>query len=204
VVDAALAERLIETFLEVVIAPGYSAEARAVLAKKKRLRVLELPQMFDPRPGPPPLRLRSVAGGVLVQREDVISVAAKDGEVPSKRAPTAAELSSLDLGQRVAKHVRSNAIVLVRDNVTVGIGGGQTSRVEAVRQAISRAGEAAKGAVLASDAFFPFRDSVDAAARAGVRAIVQPGGSMRDAEVVAACDEHDLAMVTTGERHFRH
>jgi phosphoribosylaminoimidazolecarboxamide formyltransferase/IMP cyclohydrolase len=204
VVDAALAERLIETFLEVVIAPGYSPEARALLAKKKRMRVLELPQMFSPRPGPPPLRMRSVAGGVLVQREDVIGVAAQAGEVPSKRAPSAAELSSLDLGQRVAKHVRSNAIVLVRDNVTVGIGGGQTSRVEAVRQAISRAGEAAKGAVLASDAFFPFRDSVDEAARAGVRAIVQPGGSMRDAEVVAACDEHDLALVVTGERHFRH
>ncbi|KIG14645.1 IMP cyclohydrolase [Enhygromyxa salina] len=203
-VDAGLAERLIETFLEVVIAPGYTPEARALLAKKKRMRVLELPQMFTAVPGPPPLRLRSVAGGVLVQREDVIGVAAQDGQVPTKRVPTAAELSSLDLGQRVAKHVRSNAIVLVRDNVTVGIGGGQTSRVEAVRQAVSRAGEGAKGAVLASDAFFPFRDSVDAAAQAGVRAIVQPAGSMRDAEVVAACDEHDLAMVATGERHFRH
>lgn len=204
IVDVALAERLIETFLEVVIAPGYSPEARALLAKKKRLRVLEQPQMFIARAGPSPLRLRSVAGGVLVQREDVIGVAAQDGQVPTKRAPTATELSSLDLGQRVAKHVRSNAIVLVRDNVTVGIGGGQTSRVEAVRQAISRAGAAAKGAVLASDAFFPFRDSIDAAAQVGVRAIVQPGGSMRDAEVVAACDDHDLAMVLTGERHFRH
>ncbi|WP_106093289.1 bifunctional phosphoribosylaminoimidazolecarboxamide formyltransferase/IMP cyclohydrolase [Enhygromyxa salina] len=203
-VDADLAARLIEGFLEVVIAPGYTPEARALLAKKKRMRVLELPQMFAPVAGPPPLRLRSVAGGVLVQREDLIGVAARDGQVPTKRAPTAAELSSLDLGQRVAKHVRSNAIVLVRDNVTVGIGGGQTSRVEAVRQALSRAGEAAKGAVLASDAFFPFRDSVDAAAQAGVRAIIQPAGSMRDAEVVAACDEHDVAMVATGERHFRH
>jgi phosphoribosylaminoimidazolecarboxamide formyltransferase/IMP cyclohydrolase len=100
--------------------------------------------------------------------------------------------------------VRSNAIVLVRDGVTVGIGGGQTSRVEAVRQAIARAGEAGKGAVLASDAFFPFRDSIDAAAAAGVTAIVSPGGSMRDAEVIAACDEHDIAMVFTQERHFRH
>ncbi|WP_258183056.1 bifunctional phosphoribosylaminoimidazolecarboxamide formyltransferase/IMP cyclohydrolase [Enhygromyxa salina] len=203
-VDAATAERLVETFLEVVIAPGYSPEARKILAKKKRLRVLELPEMFSPSSGPPPLRLRSVAGGVLVQREDLIGVAAKDGQVPTERSPSAAELTSLDLGQRVAKHVRSNAIVLVREGATVGIGGGQTSRVEAVRQAISRAGDAAKGAVLASDAFFPFRDSIDAIAAAGVTAVVQPGGSMRDAEVIAACDEHGVAMVFTGERHFRH
>ena len=150
------------------------------------------------------MRLRSVAGGVLVQREDVIGVAAAAGEFPTKRKPTDAELTSLDLGQRVCKHVRSNAIVLVRDGVTIGIGGGQTSRVEAVRQALARAGEAARGAVLASDAFFPFRDSIDALAAAGVRAIIQPGGSMRDSEVVAACDEHDVAMVFTHERHFRH
>ncbi|MFO7564801.1 MAG: bifunctional phosphoribosylaminoimidazolecarboxamide formyltransferase/IMP cyclohydrolase [Enhygromyxa sp.] len=203
-VDAALAERLIETFLEVVVAPGYSAEALAILAKKKRVRLLEIPRMFEPHPKPAPLRIRSVAGGVLVQREDTINVAASAGEVPSKRAPTDAELSSLELGQRVCKHVRSNAIVLVRDGVTVGIGGGQTSRVEAVRQALSRAGEAAKGAVLASDAFFPFRDSIDAAAAAGVTAVIEPGGSMRDSEVIEASDAHDIALVFTGERHFRH
>ncbi len=204
IVDAALAERLIETFLEVVVAPGYSPEALAILGRKKRVRLLEIPAMFAAHAGPPPLRIRSVAGGVLVQREDSIGVAASAGQVPTARKPSAAELRSLDLGQRVCKHVRSNAIVLVRDGVTVGIGGGQTSRVEAVRQALARAGEAAKGAVLASDAFFPFRDSIDAAAAAGVAAVIQPGGSMRDGEVVAACDEHDLAMVFTGERHFRH
>ena len=203
-VDVATAERLLETFLEVVIAPGYEPDALALLKQKGRVRVLELPEMFASKPGPAQLRLRSVAGGLLVQREDVIGVAAQDGEVPTRRTPSSAELTSLDLGQRVAKHVRSNAIVLVRDGVTVGIGGGQTSRVEAVRQAIARAGERAKGAVLASDAFFPFRDSIDAAAAAGVRAVIQPGGSMRDAEVIAACDEHDVAMVFTGERHFRH
>jgi phosphoribosylaminoimidazolecarboxamide formyltransferase / IMP cyclohydrolase len=203
-VDAALAERFNETFLEVVVAPGYTDEALEILGKKSRVRLLSIPQMFDLHPGPAPLRIRSVAGGVLVQREDTINVAASAGSVPSKRAPTAAELSSLDLGQRVCKHVRSNAIVLVRDGVTVGIGGGQTSRVEAVRQAIARAGEAAKGAVLASDAFFPFRDSIDAIAAAGVVAVIQPGGSMRDSEVIAACDEHGIALVFTGERHFRH
>ena len=204
VVDATTAALLTETFLEVILAPGYSPEARALLAKKKRVRLLELPDMFAPHGGPMPLRIRSVAGGVLVQREDEIRVAAQDAEVPTRRTPTAMELTSLDLGQRVCKHVRSNAIVLVRDGVTVGIGGGQTSRVEAVRQAIARAGSLAKGAVVASDAFFPFRDSIDAAAEAGVVAVIQPGGSMNDAEVVGACDEHDVAMVFTRERHFRH
>jgi phosphoribosylaminoimidazolecarboxamide formyltransferase / IMP cyclohydrolase len=204
VVDAALAERLIETFLEVVVAPGFSPRARTILATKKRLRLLEVPLMFEAVAGPAPLRVRSVAGGLLVQREDTISVAAQAGEVPTKRRPSAAELTSLDLGQRVCKHVRSNAIVVVRDGVTVGIGGGQTSRVEAVRQALSRAGDAAKGAVLASDAFFPFSDSIEAAAAAGITAIIQPGGSIRDSEVVEACDAHDVAMVFTNERHFRH
>ena len=203
-VDGATAKRLVETFLEVVVAPGYTPEAREVLSRKKRLRLLEIPEMFTAVAGPPPLRLRSVAGGLLVQREDMIGVPAPDGEVPTRRRPSTAELTSLELGQRVAKHVRSNAIVLVRDGVTVGIGGGQTSRVEAVRQAIARAGERAQGAVLASDAFFPFRDSIDTAAAAGVRAVIQPGGSLRDGEVVEACDEHELAMVFTGERHFRH
>ena len=201
-VDLALAEKLAETFLEVVVAPGYTAEALERLAKKKNLRLLEIPDMFVG--GQRPLRLRSVAGGVLAQREDLIAVAAKDGEVKSSRTPSAAELVSLDLAQRVAKHVKSNAIVLVKDGVTVGIGGGQTSRVEAVRQAMRRAGELAKGAVLASDAFFPFRDSIDGAAEAGVTAVIQPGGSIRDAEVIEAVDAHGMAMVFTGERHFRH
>src|SRR5690606_37147771 len=203
-VDVATAERLIETFLEVVIAPGYEPDALALLKQKGRVRVLELPEMFASKPGPAQLRLRSVAGGLLVQREDVIGVAAQDGEVPTRRTPSSAELTSLDLGQRVAKHVRSNAIVLVRDGVTVGIGGGQTSRVEAVRQAIARAGERAKGAVLAADASFPFSDSIEAAAAAGATAISQPGGSIRDSEVVEACDAREIAMVFTHERHFRH
>ena len=204
VVDAATAQRLVETFLEVVIAPGYDADALAILREKGRMRVLEQPEMFRAHGGALPLRMRSIAGGLLVQREDRIGVAARDGDVPTRRKPNAAESISLELALRVGKHVRSNAIVLVRDGVTVGIGGGQTSRVEAVRQALARAGEAAKGAVLGSDAFFPFRDSIDAAAAAGVTAIVSPGGSMRDGEVVAACDEHGIAMVFTQERHFRH
>jgi phosphoribosylaminoimidazolecarboxamide formyltransferase/IMP cyclohydrolase len=131
-------------------------------------------------------------------------VSAEEGTVATTRLPTAAEFESLELAQRVCKHVKSNAVVLVRDGVTVGVGGGQTSRVEAVRQAIARAGDLAKGAMLASDAFFPFRDSVDHLASAGVRGIIQPGGSKRDPEVIEAANEHSMTMVFTGQRHFRH
>ncbi len=202
-VDEALAKHLVETFLEVVLATSYTPEARAILKKKKNLRLFEIPDMFAEHTAAP-LRIRSVAGGLLAQREDVIGVRVGEGKVVTKRAPTAAELKDLELALVVGKHVRSNAIVLCRDGVTVGIGGGQTSRVEASRQASRRAGDRARGAVLGSDAFFPFRDGVDAAAQAGVTAIVQPGGSRRDGEVIAAADEHGLAMVFTGERHFRH
>ena len=201
--DRATAEALVETFLEVVVAPAVEADARPVLAAKKNLRVLEVPDLHAPAKVPP-LRVRSVPGGLLVQREDRIGVLPRDGKVVTKKAPSPAALADLDLAWVVVEHVRSNAIVLVKDGVTVGIGGGQTSRVEAARQAAARAGDRARGAVLASDAFFPFRDGVDAAARAGVVAVVQPGGSRRDAEVIEAADEHGIAMVLTGERHFRH
>jgi phosphoribosylaminoimidazolecarboxamide formyltransferase/IMP cyclohydrolase len=201
-VDAATAERLGETFLEVVVAPGYTEQARQRLLAKKNLRVLELPGMLAT--GPAPWRVRSIAGGLLVQRDDVTSVGAAQARVATRRSPTAAEMVDLELAWRVAKHVRSNAIVIAKDGATLGIGGGQTSRVEASRQAVARAGAAAQGAALASDGFFPFRDGVDAAAAAGVRAVIQPGGSMRDEEVVAAADEHGITMLLTGERHFRH
>lgn len=201
-VDAATATCLAETFLEVILAPAYSTSARERLAAKKNLRVLELPGMFAE--GPPPWRVRSVAGGLLVQRDDVMHVGATKARVATRRAPTAAELADLEVAWRVAKHVRSNAIVIAKDGASLGIGGGQTSRVEASRQAAARAGDAAKGAVLASDGFFPFRDGIDAAAAYGVTAVIQPGGSVRDEEVVDAADEHGIAMLLTGERHFRH
>ncbi|HFE46931.1 MAG TPA: bifunctional phosphoribosylaminoimidazolecarboxamide formyltransferase/IMP cyclohydrolase, partial [Nannocystis exedens] len=152
----------------------------------------------------PPLRLRSIAGGLLAQREDVLMVAAAEAKVVSKRSPNAAELLDLEVALRVGKAVRSNAIVIAKEGASIGIGGGQTSRVEAVRQATRRAGPRGAGAVLASDAFFPFRDSIDSAAAAGITAVIQPGGSIRDAESIAAADEHGIAMVFTGERHFRH
>ncbi len=204
-VDAATAEKLVGTFLEVVIAPSYAPEARTILASKKNLRVLELPGMFDaPADGLQPLRVRSVCGGVLVQREDALSTGPGNATAATSRKPTEAESRDMDLAWRVAKHVKSNAVVLAKGGATVAIGGGQTSRVEAARQASRRAGDDAKGAVLASDGFFPFRDSIDAAAAAGVTAIIQPGGSIRDEEVVTAADEHGLSMVLTKERHFRH
>ena len=203
-VDAETAKRLVETFLEVIIAPAYSSEALSILATKKNLRVLELPGLA-PEPGAEvPWRVRSVAGGVLLQREDLIRVDAAEAKIVTRTAPRTEDYRSLDLGVCVCKHVRSNAVVLVRDGITVGIGGGQTSRVEAVRQALTRAGEKAIGAVVASDAFFPFADSVDLFARAGIRAIIQPGGSIRDAEVIDAADAAGLSMLFTGERHFRH
>ena len=203
-VDVETAKHLAETFLEVVIATGFTPEAREVLAKKKNLRLLQLPGMFEAGTSPGPLKIRSVAGGWLVQREDIIGVSAAQARVATKRAPTDGELASLEVAWRVAKHVRSNAIVMARDGVTVGIGGGQTSRVEAARQAAGRAADRAQGSVLASDGFFPFRDGVDAAVAAGVTAVIQPGGSKRDEEVIAAADEHGITMLLTGERHFRH
>ena len=198
------ASKIIETFIEVVIAPGFSGAALEVLKAKKNLRVLELPGMFEAGGPVAPLKVRTVFGGLLVQREDRLGVAPTDARVATKRAPTSEEMASLEVAWRVAKHVRSNAIVMAKDGATVGIGGGQTSRVEAARGAVSRAGDRAQGSVLASDGFFPFRDGVDAAAAAGVTAVVQPGGSKRDEEVIAAADEHGIAMIMTGERHFRH
>lgn len=203
-VDGATAAKIVETFIEVVVAPGFSGEALEVLKAKKNLRVLELPGMFELGGAVAPLKVRTVFGGLLVQREDRLGVAPTDATVATRRAPTPAEMASLEVAWRVAKHVRSNAIVLAKDGATVGIGGGQTSRVEAARGAVSRAAARAQGSVLASDGFFPFRDGVDAAAAAGVTAVVQPGGSKRDAEVIAAADEHGIAMIMTGERHFRH
>jgi phosphoribosylaminoimidazolecarboxamide formyltransferase / IMP cyclohydrolase len=203
-VDAALGRELSETFLECVIAPSYAPEALAVLAAKKNLRLLAYDFAGDGQDPAAAIDLRTVAGGFLVQTRDTTTSAASAGRVASRRAPSAAELIDLDFAWRVAKHVKSNAIVFAGAGRTLGIGAGQMSRVDSVRIAISKARATLSGAVLASDAFFPFRDGVDEAARAGVTAVIQPGGSVRDDEVLAAADEHDMAVVLTGERHFRH
>jgi phosphoribosylaminoimidazolecarboxamide formyltransferase/IMP cyclohydrolase len=192
-------------FVEVIIAPAVEAEARPVLAEKPNVRVLASgPWEQALSPG---LDYRSVNGGMLVQDRDTGMIGAAELRVVTQRAPDARELADLLFAWRVAKFVKSNAIVYCRDRMTIGIGAGQMSRVYSARIAAIKAADAnleVKGSVLASDAFFPFRDGLDSAAEAGVTAVIQPGGSLRDAEVIAAADEHGIAMVFTGMRHFRH
>ncbi len=204
-VDEATAKALAETFLEAVIAPGYSVQAREVLMAKKNLRLLDAgASLASPQARPrAQLDLRSVSGGMLVMDRDAIEPEA-EWKVVSKRSPSADELKALKFAWRVCKHVKSNAIVFSSATELLAAGGGQTSRVDSVKIAAARGGERLKGSAVASDAFFPFRDGLDAAAAAGARSVVQPGGSVRDAELIAAADEHGLAMLFTGVRHFRH
>ena len=210
--DAETAEKICEIFTEVVIAPGASDEARAVFAAKKNLRLLTTDGLPDAAARG--LAFRQVAGGFLVQDRDAANVTLADLKVVTKRAPTEAELADLLFAWTVAKHVKSNAIIYVKDGATVGIGAGQMSRIDSTRIAARKSADMAEamglasaltqGSVVASDAFFPFADGLIAAAEAGATAIIQPGGSMRDDEVIAAADAAGLAMVFTGQRHFRH
>src|SRR5712664_2964839 len=205
-VDAATGAALAETFLEAVIAPSFEPGALEALKAKKALRLLELPSLGEPRESwrPEPRELRSIPGGLLVQSRDLHGAEARGWKVVTRRAPSPEEIEALQFAWLVVKHVKSNAIVLAHRDVTVGIGMGQTNRVDSVRIAAERAGSKAQGAVLGSDAFFPFPDGVEAAAEAGVACVAQPGGSVRDQEVIAAADRHGIAMVFTGSRHFRH
>jgi phosphoribosylaminoimidazolecarboxamide formyltransferase/IMP cyclohydrolase len=210
--DATSARKIVEIFTEVIIAPEADDEALAVLAAKKNLRLLLAGSLPDPRA--PTLAVRSVAGGFLVQDRDNGVLEEGALQVVTKRAPTGREMADLRFAWRVAKHVKSNAIVYVKDGVTVGVGAGQMSRVDSARLAARKAEEAAemaglsepltRGSVVASDAFFPFADGLVATIEAGATAVIQPGGSVRDAEVIAVADEADVAMVFTGMRHFRH
>jgi phosphoribosylaminoimidazolecarboxamide formyltransferase/IMP cyclohydrolase len=210
--DGACAEAIAGIFTEVVIAPEADDDARAVFAAKKNLRLLVTGALPDPAAAR--LAWRQVAGGLLVQDHDTGHVAVGDLKVVTKRAPTQAELADLMFAWTVAKHVKSNAIVYARGGATVGIGAGQMSRVDSTRIAARKSADMAealglaeptvKGSVVASDAFFPFPDGLLTAAEAGATAVIQPGGSMRDAEVIAAADDAGLAMVFTGQRHFRH
>lgn len=197
VVDAETARAIAEIFTEVVIAPCFDDAALEILKQKKDLRLLE----FAPARAPS-WELRSVAGSYLLQESDAADAA--EWRVVSARAPSADETRALRFAWRAAKYVKSNAIVLARETRTVGMGAGQMSRVDAVKIAVEKAGERARGAVLGSDAFFPFADGVEAACRAGVTAIAQPGGSLRDAEAIDAANRFGAAMVFTGTRHFRH
>jgi len=203
-VDEPTARALAETFLEAVIAPGYSEAARTALATKKNLRLLDARASWPAGARPyPSTELRSISGGLLVQDRDSVEPAT-EWKVVTRRGPTDEELAALRFGWRVCKHVKSNAIVFSTADRMLAAGGGQTSRVDSVRIAVARGGAALRGSAVASDAFFPFRDGLDALAEAGATAVAQPGGSVRDAEVIAAADEHRLAMVFTGVRHFRH
>jgi phosphoribosylaminoimidazolecarboxamide formyltransferase/IMP cyclohydrolase len=210
--DAPTAKKIVEILTEVIVAPDASEEAMAIVAARKNLRLLLTGGLPDPRA--PGLMLRTVAGGFLVQNRDSASVDDMDLEVVTKRAPTDQELTDLKFAFRVAKHVKSNAIVYAKDGATVGIGAGQMSRVDSSRIAAWKAVEAAKraglpetlakGSVVASDAFFPFADGLLEAAAAGATAVIQPGGSVRDEEVIAAANDKGLAMVFSHYRHFRH
>ena len=204
-VDAALARALAETFLEAVIAPTYSAEALQILAAKKNLRLLEAgPGLASTEAHPrAQLEARTVSGGLLLQDKDAREPKL-DWKVVSKRAPTPDEERAMRFAWRLCKHVKSNAIVFATADRMLASGGGQTSRVDSAKIATGKGGEALKGSAVASDAFFPFRDGLDEAARAGATCVIQPGGSVRDAELIAAADEHGMAMVLTGVRHFRH
>ena len=187
-------------FYEVVVAPGYDSEALETLQRKRNLRILQV----SPDLSATAYDLRPITGGILVQTPDVIDEDPASWNTVTNRAPTAAQLADLAFAWKASKHIKSNAIVMVKDRTLVGMGAGQPNRVVSVHLSQLKAGDKAKGSVLASDAFFPFPDNIELAAEAGVTAIVQPGGSIRDAEVIEAANTADLAMVFTGVRHFRH
>lgn len=210
--DAETAEEIVKLFTEVIIAPGASDEAQAIIARKTNLRLLVTEGLADPRAAG--LTAKTVSGGLLVQSRDNVVVEDLDLKVVTKRAPTPSELEDMKFAFKIAKHVKSNAVIYAKNGQTAGIGAGQMSRVDSARIAALKAEDAARalglpvpltrGSAVASEAFYPFADGLLAAIAAGATAVIQPGGSMRDAEVIAAADEHNVAMVFTGVRHFRH
>ena len=201
-VDAATAEEAAKLFVECMIAPGYDAAAREKFSAKKNLRLMEMPAVTGAVHEE--LELKCISGGVLVQQPDRRELAASELKTVTDRAPTSEELEALLFAWKVAKHVKSNAIVFARAGQALAVGAGQMSRVDSVKIAVMKAQQPLAGSVVASDAFFPFPDGVEEAARAGATAVIQPGGSVRDAEVIAAANRLGLAMVFTGVRHFRH
>jgi len=193
---------IISAFVEALVAPGYELEALEILRQQKNLRIMRMDQFEAPAASD--FDLKKIPGGLVVQDEDVQFVAHGDIQVVTDKQPTDEQLESLLFADRVAKHVKSNAIVLVQGKKLVGCGAGQMSRIDSCLIAARKAGQRAQGAVLASDAMFPARDGLDAAAATGAAAIIQPGGSRADEEVIAAANEHGLVMVFTGMRHFWH
>jgi len=201
-VDAPTAEEVAKLFVECIAAPGFDSRAKEVFASKKNLRLLELPAGgLDPERE---LQLKRILGGMLVQQPDLGELNEQELRTVTKRAPTAEEMRTMRFAWKVSKHVKSNAIVFAKEGATVGVGAGQMSRVDSVKLAVMKAQVPLAGSVVASDAFFPFPDGVEEAAKAGATAVIQPGGSVRDADVIAAADRLHLAMVFTGMRHFLH
>ncbi|QED46455.1 bifunctional phosphoribosylaminoimidazolecarboxamide formyltransferase/IMP cyclohydrolase [Cytobacillus dafuensis] len=200
-VDDATAQKLYDIFLEIIIAPSFSKEALAILTGKKNLRLLTIPFHVQEKEE---VKLTSIEGGLLIQQYDQLTLEDAEVSIPTKREPTKEEWEALKLGWKVVKHVKSNAIVVNNADMTLGIGAGQMNRVGAAKIALDQAGEKAVGAAMASDAFFPMDDTVEAAAKAGITAIIQPGGSVRDEDSIKKADEYGIAMVFTGVRHFKH
>jgi phosphoribosylaminoimidazolecarboxamide formyltransferase/IMP cyclohydrolase len=201
-VTAGVAEEILKNFVEAVIAPNFEPKALELFAAKKNIRVMELP--LPNKDKAPRLDIKKVTGGVLLQDEDSINLDPEKIKVAGEVNPSEAQMKDLRFAWTVAKHVKSNAIIYVKNLETVGIGAGQMSRVDSARLAVEKANKPVEGCVMASDAFFPFRDSIDTAAKAGISAIIQPGGSIRDEEVVQAANENKIPMVFTGIRHFKH
>ncbi len=201
-VDLATAEEVAKLFVECIAAPGFDPRAKEVLAAKKNLRLLELPPGgLEPERE---LQLKRILGGMLVQQSDLGEIKSSELKVVTRRAPTAEELATMKFAWKVSKHVKSNAIVFAKDGATLGVGAGQMSRVDSVKIAVMKAQSSLQGSIVASDAFFPFPDGVEEAAKAGAVALIQPGGSVRDNDVIAAADRLGMAMVFTGMRHFLH
>ncbi|BBB33648.1 phosphoribosylaminoimidazolecarboxamide formyltransferase / IMP cyclohydrolase [Thermotomaculum hydrothermale] len=200
-VDGELASLITKNFVEVVIAPSFTKEARGIFSKKKNLRLIQLPINSEKYPY---FNIKRVRGGILLQDADTIEEDRSNWNVVTEAKPDEETFKALEFAWKVVKHVKSNAIVFCKENETLGIGAGQMSRVDSVKIAVMKANKDLNGSVLASDAFFPFRDSIDEAAKIGVKAVIQPGGSIRDKEVIEAANEHGIAMVFTGIRHFRH
>ena len=205
-VDLETAEKMSEIFLEVIIAPSYSLEAFACLSNKKNLRIMLLPELEETtqEDRSPVLQFKKVGGGILLQQNDFSNPAVEKLQFATEKVPTETEINDLAFAMKVAKHVKSNAIVIAKDGQTLGIGGGQTSRIWAAEAALNRAGEKAAGAVMASDAYFPFPDVVTACGESGISAIIQPGGSINDSLSIDQCNKLGIAMVFTGVRHFLH
>ena len=199
--DELVAKEISKVFVEIVLAPSFTKEALEIFSTKKNLRLLEVGSM---KPREELLEVRNVVGGIIVQETDTSVIQKQDLKTVTTAKPSDSEVETMLFGWKVLKHIKSNGILIVKDNTTVGVGAGQVSRVDSVDIAMKKSGENIQGSILCSDAFFPFRDSIDKISNSGIKAVLQPGGSVRDDEVIEACNEHGIAMVFTGQRCFKH